>query len=74
MGLRLTRARCIWIDITAAFGIEPDVQGAILYDLNFVEVKIRVTAEVFFNDPAKVLLINFNLAFYEALVLVVFTG
>jgi hypothetical protein len=50
------------------------VDGAIVDNLNFIEVKIRVTAEVFFDDLVKVFFIDFDLALYEALVLEYFTG
>jgi hypothetical protein len=36
------------------------------------EVKIRVTPEVFFDDPLKVVFVDFNLAFYKPFVLVLF--
>jgi hypothetical protein len=58
--------------IPAAFGIKPDVHRSIVHDFNFVEVKIDVTAEVFFDDPFKVFFIDFNLAFYKAFILVIF--
>jgi hypothetical protein len=48
------------------------VHGAIVDNLNFIEVKICVTAEVFFDDLVKVFFIDFDLALYEALVLVIF--
>jgi hypothetical protein len=54
---------CIRIDTPAAFGIEPDAHRSIAHSLNFIEVKIRVTAEVFFDDPVKVFFVDFDLAF-----------
>jgi hypothetical protein len=42
---------------------------AFVHNFNVIEVKIRVTAEIFFDDAFRVFFVDFNLAFYEALVL-----
>jgi hypothetical protein len=60
--------RRIGIKVLAAFGVEPNVHGAIVHDLDLIEVKLRMTHQLVFDDLFEVFLINLDLVFYKAFI------
>lgn len=42
--------RRVRVDILAALRVQPNVHRPVVDDLDFVKVKLRVKAEVFFDD------------------------
>jgi len=47
--------------VLAASGVEPNGHGAVVHDLDLIEVKRRVTHQIVFDDLFKVVLINLDL-------------
>jgi hypothetical protein len=73
LGVRyLILLRRVRVDVLAALRVQPNVHGPVVDDLDFVKVKVRVKAKVLLDDLVKVFVIEFDLAFYETFVLVVF--
>jgi hypothetical protein len=59
-------------NVLAAFGVEPNVHGAAVHDLYLIEVKLRMTHQIVFDDLFEVFPINLDLVFYKAFILVIF--
>jgi hypothetical protein len=64
--------RRIGINVLAAFGVELNVHGAAVHDLYLIEVKLRMTHQIVFDDLFEVFPINLDLVFYKAFILVIF--
>jgi hypothetical protein len=41
--------RRIGINVLTAFGVEPNVHGAVVHDLDLIEVKLRMTHQIVFR-------------------------
>jgi hypothetical protein len=58
--------------VLAVLGVEPTVPGAVVHDLDLIEVKLRMTPQIVFDDLFEVFFINLDLVLDETFLLVMF--